>query len=82
MPKRNTEEYARRFFTPFEVETSYIELAALHYENCFDKKASHNELLDVLEQLWPILKELDRDSAKVFIYMLPFFQKIKEHPDK
>lgn len=71
--QKKAEQDGRRFFIPFELEAYYTELAALHFENTLDQKGSNDELLDILSDLWPLLKELDTESAKIFIYLLPFF---------
>jgi len=71
--QKKAEEEGKRFFIPFELETYYTELAALHFENILDQKGSNNMLLEILADLWPLLNELDTATAKIFIYLLPFF---------
>jgi len=71
--QRKAEQDSRKFFIPFELEANYAEMAALYYDSCLDRKAANDELLEVLNDLWPILSKLDKQSAKIFIHMLPFF---------
>lgn len=71
--QKKAEEDGKKFFVPFEQESYYTELAALNFENNLDRKGSNDHLLEILSALWPLLETLDRDTAKVFIYLLPFF---------
>ncbi len=71
--QKKAEEDGKKFFIPFELESYFTELAALNFENNLDHKGLNNHLVDILSDLWPLLKELDLATAKVFIYLLPFF---------
>lgn len=69
--QKKQEQDARLFFTPFEAESSYAEMLALLRENCMDNKGGNDDLLEILCELWDVLKALDKGSAKTFIYLLP-----------
>lgn len=71
--QRKAEEDAKKFFTPFELAAYYTELAALHTENNIDHKGANDHLLDILAALWPLLDMLDKETAKIFIHLLPYF---------
>lgn len=75
--QKKQEMSARRFFQPFELEAGYTELNALLVEADFDLSGESNALLYVLDDLWPILKSLDQETARVFAYLLPFFHSIR-----
>jgi len=75
--QKKAEQDGRKFFVPFELEAYYTELAALQFENSLGQKGSNNELLDILGELWPLLQELDTESAKIFIHLLPFFHEAR-----
>jgi hypothetical protein len=68
---------ARNFFQPFELEPYFLELYALVKENEFEITDSSELLLDTFNQLWPLLHALDKDTAKIFVYLLPFFHTVK-----
>ena len=71
--QKKAEEDGKKFFIPFELESSYTELAALNFENNLDRQMDNDHLLEILSDLWPLLKTLDAETAKIFIYLLPFF---------
>lgn len=71
--QKQKEKESRLFFEPFEIETFYVEIAALCIEQQLDNKGIHDDLLLVIEDLWPLLKQLDKADAQTFIYFLPFF---------
>ncbi len=75
--QKKQEMSARRFFQPFELEACYAELNALLVESDFDLSGESNAILYVLDDLWPILKSLDQETARVFAYLLPFFHSIR-----
>lgn len=72
------EKSARDFFQPFELEIFYAEVNALLKEaEIFDSSDTYSSLLEIIADLWPILKKLDRSSAKTFIFILPFLYSVK-----
>lgn len=75
--QKKTEADARNFFQPFELEPYFLELNALAKENEFEITDNSELLLSIFNELWPLLDELDKDTAKVFVYLLPFFYKVK-----
>jgi hypothetical protein len=71
------ETSARNFFLPFELECFFLELNALAKENEFEITDRSELFLNTIKELWPLLDALDKDTAKVFIYLLPFFHTVK-----
>ncbi len=76
--QKNVEQSARNFFQPFELEIFYAEVNSLLKEaEIFDSSDHYGALLDILAELWPILKKLDKSSAETFIHILPFLYSVK-----
>lgn len=75
--QQRKEQEARKFFLPFEQESSYIEIQALLIELMFDKKVTYDHLLRLFKQGWPILKDLPRMTALSFIYILPILNEVR-----
>ncbi|MDR0792033.1 MAG: type VI secretion system baseplate subunit TssG [Chitinophagaceae bacterium] len=71
--QKEVENSARKFFHLFEMETWYLELSALLVESEYDFVSNSNLLIEIVKDLWPLLSALDTHTARVFIYMLPFF---------
>jgi hypothetical protein len=70
--KRN-ESNGRKFFLPFEQEFFYSQINCLSLEDSIDRVSSTDTFIDILSDLWPLLKDLDHDNALVFSHLLPFF---------
>lgn len=71
------ESSARNFFLPFELEGFFLGINSLAKENEF-ALIDHSDLfLANIKTLWPLLDALDKHTAKVFIYLLPFFHSVK-----
>lgn len=68
---------ARNFFQPFELEPYFLELHALAKENEFEITDPSELLLELFKELWPLLEALDKDTSKIFVYLLPFFSAVK-----
>lgn len=75
--QKEIEDNARKLFEPFELETYFAELRALHVENQYDILDESNLLIETISELWPLLSELDSQTARVFIYLLPFFHSVR-----
>lgn len=75
--QKEIEEDARKLFEPFELETYYVELVALHMENKYDILEESDLLTKTISELWTLLSELDTQTARVFIYLLPFFHSVR-----
>ncbi|HEU4497232.1 MAG TPA: type VI secretion system baseplate subunit TssG [Flavobacterium sp.] len=75
--QKEIEASARNFFQPFELECFFLELNALAKENEFEITDRSELFLNAMKELWPLLDALDKDTAKVFIYLLPFFHAVK-----
>ncbi len=75
--QKKIEHNARKFFQPFELEVYYMELKALLVECDYDITSHSDLLMDTISELWPLLRSLDRDTARIFIYLLPYFHAVR-----
>lgn len=75
--QKQVEQSARNFFQPFELEIFYAEVNALLKESEIFDANHYSPLLNIISELWPILKKLDRSSAETFVHILPFLYSIK-----
>ncbi|RQO29735.1 hypothetical protein DBR32_14205 [Taibaiella sp. KBW10] len=75
--QRKQEASARKFFYPFELEASYLELNSLLTECDYDLSQENDILIGTLVELWPLLKEFSAADAKVFAYLLPHFHAVR-----
>lgn len=75
--QKRVEDDARKFFRPFELEVFFTEISALLKESEFDITSSTDSLLDTISELWPMIKMLDKQSAYIFMHILPFFHQIR-----
>ncbi|MGN7863851.1 type VI secretion system baseplate subunit TssG [Chryseobacterium sp. 22458] len=75
--QKRVEEDARKFFRPFELEVFFTEISALLKESEFDITSNTDALLDTVSELWPLVRMLDKQSAYIFMHILPFFHQIR-----
>lgn len=75
--QKKVEEDARKFFRPFELEIFFTEISGLLKEFDFDISSDTDTLLETVSELWPLINMLDKQSAHIFIYILPFFHQIR-----
>ncbi|WP_292008966.1 type VI secretion system baseplate subunit TssG, partial [Chryseobacterium sp.] len=75
--QKKVEEDARKFFRPFELEIFFTEISSLLKEYDFDIASDTDTLLETISELWPLLNMLDKQSAYIFIHILPFFHQIR-----
>ncbi|WP_226798644.1 MULTISPECIES: type VI secretion system baseplate subunit TssG [Chryseobacterium] len=75
--QKRVEDDARKFFRPFELEVFFTEISALLKESEFDITSSTDSLLETVSELWPMIKMLDKQSAYIFMHILPFFHQIR-----
>ncbi|PWN61207.1 type VI secretion system baseplate subunit TssG [Chryseobacterium viscerum] len=75
--QKRVEDDARKFFRPFELEVFFTEISALLKESEFDMASNTDSLLETVSELWPLVKMLDKQSAYVFMHILPFFHQIR-----
>lgn len=75
--QKKVEDNARNFFQPFELECFFLELQAMAKESEFEITDSSPLFLNLMKTLWPLLNALDAQTARVFIYLLPFFHTVK-----
>gem|GEM_PF-198371 len=75
--QKKVEEDARKFFKPFELEIFFTEISALLKEFDFDISSDTDSLLETVSELWPLINQLDKKNACIFIYILPFFHQIR-----
>lgn len=75
--QKKVEDDARKFFRPFELEVFFTEISALLKEQEFDLSSQTDSLIKTFSELWPLIKLLDRNSACIFAYILPFMHKMR-----
>ena len=75
--QREIESNARKLFQPFEMEIYYTELNALLVENQYDITSESDMLVQTISELWPLIHQLDEHTAKIFVYLLPFFHSVR-----
>lgn len=75
--QKEVEENARNLFQPFELEIFQTEITALLKESEYSIADKSNILVKTLSELWPLISELDRDTAKIFFYILPFLNELR-----
>lgn len=75
--QKRVEDDARKFFRPFELEVFFTEISALLKESEFDITSNTDALLETVSELWPLIDMLDKQSAYIFIHILPFFHQIR-----
>lgn len=75
--QKKVEDDARKFFRPFELEVFFTEITALLKEQEFDLSSQTDSLIKTFSELWPLIKLLDRNSACIFVYILPFMHKMR-----
>lgn len=75
--QKKVEDDARKFFRPFELEIFFTEISALLKEFDFEISSDTDALLHTIRELWPLIDVLDKKSAYIFIYILPFFHQIR-----
>lgn len=75
--QKRVEDDARKFFRPFELEVFFTEISALLKESEFDITSNTDALLDTVSELWPLIDMLDKQSAYIFMHILPFFHQIR-----
>ncbi|WP_330746502.1 type VI secretion system baseplate subunit TssG [Chryseobacterium sp. CP-77] len=75
--QKRVEDDARKFFRPFELEVFFTEISALLKESEFDITSNTDSLLETVSELWPLIKMLDKQSAYIFMHILPFFHQIR-----
>lgn len=79
--QRKKENEARTFFKPFEQEAPYLEMQALMIELMFAQKGTYDNLYQLFEQGWPVIRKLPRTTALSFIYILPILNEVRGKKD-
>ncbi|SFI49565.1 hypothetical protein [Halpernia frigidisoli] len=80
--QKEVEENARNFFQPFELEVFHTEILALLKESEYSVADKSDVLTNTLAELWPLIKEVDRDTAKILFYIIPFLHEIRGNIDR
>ncbi|MGV0919429.1 hypothetical protein [Empedobacter falsenii] len=75
--QKEVEENARKFFQPFELEFFNTEVLSLIKETEFDIADKSGEIVKIVSELWPLLKQVDSETAKIFYYILPFLHEVR-----
>ncbi|WP_313376261.1 hypothetical protein [Chishuiella sp.] len=71
------EENARKFFQPFELEFFNTGILALLKETEFDISHKFESVIEIISEFWPLLKQVDSETAKIFFYILPFLHEVR-----
>lgn len=79
--QKEVEEHARQFFQPFELEIFQTEILALLKESEYSVADPSDVLIKTLAELWPLIKKLDPDTAKVLFCMIPFLHEFRGNVD-
>lgn len=83
MNKHRVDEFfIRDFFRLFETESDITRILIQSREFQFDKKNNHDQYILIYEKFWPILKQMDRAKAVLFMKMLPLVSKIRLSREK
>ncbi|WP_172915089.1 hypothetical protein, partial [Capnocytophaga canis] len=75
--QRKIEETARKLFEPFENEIFYLQLSVLMRENQYDISDNATILVEILHELFPLLEKIEKKTARIFVFLLPFFHSVK-----
>ena len=75
--QRRIEASARKLFQPFENEAFYLQLSMLMQENNYDISSESSFLVEVLSDLFPLLNAIEKKTARIFVFLLPFFHAIR-----
>lgn len=73
---REEENFARRYFQPFEMIFDQVLIEAQLYEKQFDKKNFHDKLKKIFSRYWSILHLLTLRQAVFFIKAIPVIDTI------
>jgi type VI secretion system protein ImpH len=77
--RHKTEEAdARRFFLPFEAAIYRLRIEMTLYENRLDKKAHHNDLLNIFANHWEVFRYLDVQQSNIFLQVLPLIHELRD----
>lgn len=71
------EKDARNLFKPFEIEAFYFQLSVLMQESGYDISYNSNLLIDVLDEIFPLLDKIEKKAARIFVFLLPFFHSVR-----
>lgn len=75
--QKEIESNARKFFQPFELEFFNSGILSLLKEAEFDISDDSNISIEIISELWPLLKKVDTKTANIFLHILPFLHEIR-----
>ncbi|WP_282036641.1 type VI secretion system baseplate subunit TssG [Saccharicrinis aurantiacus] len=80
--QREEEFYSRRFFQPFEEEIDRSKVLTQFKESSFDKKNNANEFIDIFMSYWPVIKNVNKRRAAIFLEVVPLVPLIRTSHQK
>ncbi|AKD56067.1 type VI secretion system baseplate subunit TssG [Spirosoma radiotolerans] len=76
---RDEEQQARLFFLPFDAELNYLRTLSVHYDNSVNHLDHAAVIIDQFAEQWPILKDMSRMQAGIFIQILPWLHVLRSN---
>lgn len=76
---RDEEQQARLFFLPFDAELNYLRTLAVHYDNSVNHLDHATAIIAQFAEQWPILNDMSRPQAGVFIQILPWLHVLRSN---
>lgn len=71
------ERWIRRFFSLYEVELDRTRIDIQLEEYRYDRPDKNRAFVDTLSPFWPVIKEMDARTAKLFIHTIPLISEIR-----
>lgn len=76
---RDEERQARLFFLPFDAELNYLRTLSVHYDDSVDHLDGATAIIDQFAEHWPILKDMSRAQAGIFLQILPWLHLLRSN---
>ena len=76
---RDEEQQARLFFLPFDAELNYLRTLSVHYDNSVNHLDHATVIIEQFAEQWPILKDMSRTQAGIFIQILPWLHVLRSN---
>jgi len=81
--KQHKEElFIRKFFSLYEVEIDRVRINISRSEFEYDRPSKHRSFVSVFERMWGIIKQMDSQTAILFIQIIPYIAEIRNRYDK
>ena len=76
---RDEEQQARLFFLPFDAELNHLRTLSVHYDNSVNHLDHATAIIGQFAEHWPILNDMSRTQAGVFIQILPWLHVLRSN---